>query len=181
MLPPLDLDHYLTVSIKAGRMVVTIPWIVEFLNGIDSTSVLLPYYKKLFAKLQYLLYRIKLPSAEKSLDNIFVIFSNDEKKLLEDEEIFNPLNQSSTSNLITASQIKELATRTQNDFNRRLAEECLQTINCVQILITLYVNSLFGNLIQSATIIRIEGENNAFLVFIILCMRSFLNGFVAFM
>lgn len=137
---------------------------MEFLNGIDSTSVLLPCYKKLFAKLQYLLYRLKLPAAEKSLENIFVIFSNDEKQLLQDEPIFNPQKQSNRPNSVTASQIKELATLAENDLNRRFAEECLQTINCTQILITLYVNSLFGNLVQSATIIRIEGKKNMFLV-----------------
>lgn len=132
-------------------MVITIPWIIEFLNGIDGTSILLPCYKKLLAKLQYILYKIKLPTVNEFLDEIFLIYSEDVGKLLENAHI-----RLDNKNKISVRKIKNLAAQSDNDFCIRFARECIQTVNCSQILITLYVNSLFNN-VSVFTIIQMEG------------------------
>lgn len=130
-------------------MILTIPWIVEFLNGIDNTSILLPYYRAVFAKLQYLVYKLKLPFTEKSVhDDIYLVYSEEAKDEKNKDE--------KKIKTICATEIKHLKEK-RIEFNERFVQECLQTINCSQILITLYVNSLFNNVTISA-IIKSEGK-----------------------
>lgn len=144
---PLDLNGCLMESMQKGRMILTIPWIVEFLNGIDTTSILLPYYKTIFAKLQYLLYKLKLPLTESLVhDEIMLMYSEDAKDDKNKKEL----------KTVRATEIGKLIKEKRLEISERFANECLRTINCSQILITLYVNSLFNN-VPISTIINSEG------------------------
>lgn len=134
----------------SGRMILTIPWIVEFLNGIDNTSILLPCYSAVFAKLQYLLYKLKLPFTENLVHDGILLAYTDAK----DKEKGKIETNFKT---IKATEIRNLLTERRNEFTERFVDECLQTINCSQILITLYVNSLFNNVPVSA-IVKSEGK-----------------------
>lgn len=160
VLPPLDLLYYLTNSIKTGRMVITIPWIVEFLNGIDNTSILLPVYKMLLSKLQYLLYKLKLPSAEGDAtvadDTLFVrlAYSDDACKLFENIERNGTPRTISVRELRTAAASR--ASTDDDESARRFVDDRIQTIDYSRILIALYVNSLFNN-VPASTVIKIEG------------------------
>ncbi|XP_033127748.1 codanin-1-like [Anneissia japonica] len=49
--PPLDLCAYVTASFVEHRLVFTIPWVVEFLSMMDSTSPHLLYYQNLIITL----------------------------------------------------------------------------------------------------------------------------------
>ncbi|XP_065214398.1 codanin-1 [Planococcus citri] len=144
--PPLDLNGCLMESMKKGRMILTIPWIVEFLNGIDTTSILLPYYKTIFAKLQYLLYKLKLPLSETLVhEGISLLYSEDAKDDKNKKEL----------RTVRATEISSLVKEKRLEISERFVGECLRTINCSQILITLYVNSLFNN-VPISTIITSE-------------------------
>ena len=57
--PPLDLTHLLTRAAEQGRLVVTIPWLVEFLSQLDQSAHKLSYYNTLYLKLA-VIYQTKL-------------------------------------------------------------------------------------------------------------------------
>jgi hypothetical protein len=158
-LPPLDLDGLLTSAIESGRVFISVPWIVEFMNGIDDTSIQLPCYKIILAKLQYLLYKIKLPSNENLWDeNIFCVYSDDLKNSIRntnDDE--KKIESGKFDNQMNILQLKELGMKTNSDFTKLFVDECLQTIESGRILITLYVNSLFNN-VSVSKIIHVGGE-----------------------
>lgn len=109
-------------------------------------------------KLQYLLYKIKLPS-DSFFENVFVVCSEDVKKLLMEANAAS-LNVSSEDgtkmNRISILEIKHLAATTNHNFTKRFVDECIKTFDCSRILITLYVNSLFNN-VSVSTIIKRNG------------------------
>lgn len=158
----MDLDNLLSEAIKKGRILISVPWIVEFMNGIDDTSVQLPCYKILLAKLQYLLYKIKLQSNDASCDkNIFCIYTDDVKSsIVNGHGNSMESTEKKTDNRMNISQLRELSLTATTDFTKRFVDECLQTLECSRILITLYVNSLFNN-ISVPTIINMEGKSYA--------------------
>ncbi|KAE8587225.1 hypothetical protein XENTR_v10021900 [Xenopus tropicalis] len=62
-LPMLDVLQLLRRSMQNYRIVLTVPWVVEYLSLVDQVAPLLDYYKKVFALLMHL-YRYKLILAE---------------------------------------------------------------------------------------------------------------------
>ncbi|XP_053595302.1 codanin-1 isoform X2 [Microplitis demolitor] len=55
-LPPLDLQECLSNAIKNGKLLLTVPWLVQYLAMMDSVSFYLPYYLKL-CEILYYIYR----------------------------------------------------------------------------------------------------------------------------
>lgn len=53
-MPPLNIHECLQNSIHQGRLSVTLPWVIEFLAMLDSTSLCLPYYLQTLEFLYYL-------------------------------------------------------------------------------------------------------------------------------
>lgn len=56
MTPDLDVMHYLKKARDEGRLVLTIPWVIEYLSMIDAVSPSLHYYAQVFHFL-YHIYR----------------------------------------------------------------------------------------------------------------------------
>ncbi|OCT68578.1 hypothetical protein XELAEV_18039879mg [Xenopus laevis] len=62
-LPMLDVLQLLRRSMQEYRIVLTVPWVVEYLSLVDQIAPFLDYYKKVFTLLMHL-YRYKLILAE---------------------------------------------------------------------------------------------------------------------
>ncbi|XP_040566396.1 codanin-1 [Lepeophtheirus salmonis] len=59
--PALDLVQILRQSLQEERLVVTLPWMVEYCSMIDPISVHLPYYQELFSMLVNIYRTVLLP------------------------------------------------------------------------------------------------------------------------
>jgi len=57
--PTLDLASCVQVAEEQGRLVLTLPWVIEFLSQLDQVAPSLPYYNSLYLKLA-VLYQSKL-------------------------------------------------------------------------------------------------------------------------
>jgi len=57
--PTLDLASCVQVAGEQGRLVLTLPWVIEFLSQLDQVAPSLPYYNSLYLKLA-VLYQSKL-------------------------------------------------------------------------------------------------------------------------
>lgn len=46
--PPINVLTYIQDAVKSDRVVITVPWVVEYLGMMDPVSFYLPYYKNVF-------------------------------------------------------------------------------------------------------------------------------------
>lgn len=59
MAPPLDIGHMLEQAIAAGRCLILMPWLVQYLSHVDLYTISLPYYKRILTILSAYLCRLK--------------------------------------------------------------------------------------------------------------------------